>query len=320
MRSRNKQLKEVDYGFATEKARQFIRDYGIDWLPVDPFEIAEKMGLEVKTIERLSEETGIDRFRLIKSVIDSEDGLAIYDPDTNEYKIVINEQVEPYGRIRWTMMHEIGHIVLGHLNDFRQTSITRRNLNDEEYDALEQEAHIFAGEVLAPKYILYRIGAHSPTEIEEICELSKAAARSRSEAVTELIYNRDKMHDSMLTIIPSFERFLEFVTVCCQRDELKVQSKIKKPRPKSLPAAAIEDVKKLPNGKYSKCPRCGNREISEDANFCMICGASIYHTSPSAIPAAPCGRVGLKEARFCENCGAEVYQTRIGLLYEKDEV
>lgn len=312
---RKKSIKGVDYGFATQRAREFIQEYNIDWLPVDIFEIASSMDIKIKTIEDLSFETGLDRQTLVDEIIYGEDGLAILNPDENRYTIVINEDIEPFGRIRWTIAHEIAHVVLEHLHSGR-TSILRWELSDEEYDEMEQEAHIFAGEVLAPKFILYRIGAHASAEIEDICELSKAASRSRETAINELINDKSKMHDSMLNIIPTFAKYLEFKTICCLSEKLRIQSRLQT-NPVGKRQTAPLELSIAVSGKFSTCPKCGNSNISREATFCKLCGELLFETVPVSLPNSPCGLLGDKDACFCENCGHVVYKTRFGLHNEK---
>ena len=323
-KKRKKSAKGVDYGFATQTAREFIQKYDIKWLPVDAFEIveayanAENIKIEIKTIADLSYESGIDRQVLIDDVIYGEDGLAIYDPETDTYTIIIDESAEPFGRVRWTVVHELGHIVLGHLTDSR-TSILKWELSDEEYEQLEQEAHIFAGEVLAPKFILYRIGAHSSEEIQDICELSIAASNSRENAIFELINDKTKMHDSMLNIIPTFANFLEFNTVCRKPENMRIKSRIQQNQPAKKQSAPLT-VTIHPSGRYENCLYCGNIYNSDDANFCKLCGSSLLETPPPTLPDSPCGKLCDKEASFCDHCGHPVYKTRYGLEFEKDEI
>lgn len=190
-----------------QKAREFIKRYELGWLPVNPFELMDKLHIQYKTIGDLVLETGLDRKYLIEEVIFGQDGLIIYEPATNSNKIILNEKIEPFERIRWTIMHEIGHAYLGHL-DSKRTSILKWNLSKEKYNNYEQQAQIFAKEVLAPEFILYLIGAHSISEIMEICEIPKSAAERIANAITELINDKKKIHDSTLLTIRPYLHFL----------------------------------------------------------------------------------------------------------------
>ena len=74
-----------------------------------------------------------------------------------DYLVVYDNRVENYQRVRWTIAHEIGHIVLGHLVSFDSTALCRRTLTETEYKVLEREADTFAVNLLAPMTIINRL-------------------------------------------------------------------------------------------------------------------------------------------------------------------
>lgn len=60
-------------------------------------------------------------------------------------------------------------------------------------------------------------------------------------------------------------------------------------------------------GKAKICPKCENEEISEDGEFCEICGTVLvnkcsniqgYNNEP------PCGKIARGNARYCKYCGS----------------
>ena len=51
-------------------------------------------------------------------------------------------------RIRWTLAHELGHIVLNHFDEFEDTRLSQTGLTEEEYGVLDVEANVFASELL----------------------------------------------------------------------------------------------------------------------------------------------------------------------------
>ena len=62
-----------------------------------------------------------------------------------------------------------------------------------------------------------------------------------------------------------------------------------------------------------KCPNCGNEEISDNANYCMICGEYIINDCTFS----NCGMVGEMlpgNARYCPYCGAPSRYLRKGFL------
>ena len=75
----------------------------INSIPISGFEIANKLGIIVVPYSVLSNEKR-------KQIIEiDEDG--VYFKKKNDYYIYYNNQ-KPYGRINFTILHEIGHIVL----------------------------------------------------------------------------------------------------------------------------------------------------------------------------------------------------------------
>lgn len=56
------------------------------------------------------------------------------------------------------------------------------------------------------------------------------------------------------------------------------------------------------------CERCG-KEIKNDANFCLYCGAKVVRREPPK-PITQncwnCGTVNVEEAKFCEQCGSKL--------------
>jgi Zn-dependent peptidase ImmA (M78 family) len=177
--------------YCLKKAREFLIDQSITSLPVDPFEIAINNGWELIKITDAARETGISGKDILEKIIKSNDGLAQYCVYTRQYKITYNNMMRPTARIRWTIMHEIGHIVLGHLTEFETVSLTR-GMNNKEYEVLETEAHFFASEVLAPCIVLKSINVFNAKDIKVICKLSSSAA-VKKEALIKKHFVSDKI-------------------------------------------------------------------------------------------------------------------------------
>lgn len=109
---------------------KMLIDLDIRTVPIDPFLIVEKMGFVLKPL-------GIDME--IKQHFQNYGVSGCCCRDNNGvYHIVFNEN-ETIGRQRFTIMHEIGHILLGH---------------KEKSDLAEQEANCFASYALAPSPLI----------------------------------------------------------------------------------------------------------------------------------------------------------------------
>jgi Zn-dependent peptidase ImmA (M78 family) len=124
----------------------------------------------------------------------------------NKYLTVYKNDIKPYGRLVWTLAHELGHIVLGHLEDFEETDV-RKTLTNKQYIILEKEADAFAAELLAPIALLKNIHCLSPAMIQAMCNVSEEAS----------IYIFDNIkkygHLDMYTKVEGLfiERFFDFV-------------------------------------------------------------------------------------------------------------
>lgn len=68
--------------------------------------------------------------------------------------------------MRWTLAYELGHIVLGHLEDFPETSITRKQ-SPVLLDILDKEADKFVGDILAPAPLLIGLAESSHLHTKE---------------------------------------------------------------------------------------------------------------------------------------------------------
>lgn len=80
--------------------------------------------------------------------------ITLFDHDTcdgwttfqgGRYTVYLNRALAASGRGRWTLAHELGHIVLGHFCDFPLD-----NLRQGEESVLDREADVFARELLMP--------------------------------------------------------------------------------------------------------------------------------------------------------------------------
>lgn len=302
----------AQYAFAM--AHKFFREYGIRWLPVNPYEIIHKQyNWKLKYVPQLAYELGKSEDYIINRVMRSKDGLAMYDVAKNQYDIILNPSDEISNERRlWTTMHEIGHIYLNHLKDFDKTKITADVLSLDEYNALEFEADIFAGEVLASKWLMRYIDITNEKDITVIAGISDDAARSRYKKATE---GYSFIPANITYTIKRFEDYIKEITFCAPYEwfdlaKFSSQNNPQKPLAKPLPPFIKSK---------NTCKFCGNqRGITDEVLFCNACGKPL---KPSAIKGAEhCKHVNIKEAAFCERCGNRVYRIRQGFCLEECEI
>lgn len=150
-------------------ALEFFQRENIQWLPVDPMKVIrnEKIkALEYTEFSRIVQEP-------IPSIIREygDDGFTTI--VNGVYTIIYNKE-HASARIRWTLMHEISHIMLGHLNE--RMEIAARGSHRDKYDL---QADAFTANILAPLPVLCLCEADTAEKIKYISGLSNQASEIR---------------------------------------------------------------------------------------------------------------------------------------------
>lgn len=149
-------LNDEEYEEIKNVVTETFFEYDIKKIPISAFEMAIKMGITVIPYSALNEEKQKAAFKI------SEDGYSVEKND-NEWVIYYNDFCKNYGRINQTIMHEIGHYTLGHI---------------QEGDLEEAEAKFFAKYALAPPPLIHNMNVRISIEsIMEIFDISYEAAR-----------------------------------------------------------------------------------------------------------------------------------------------
>lgn len=315
------------YRFAIDIAAQFLSEEGISYFPVDPVEVIKRRGWKLTTYQKLAAKEGItDQLEVLiltKHVLGSGDAIAIKKGPM--YAIAYNDHVNPQTRITFTLMHEIGHIILGHLDEFHCGHLAREGLTEYEYRILEDEADCFARNALTPAILAVQLKTVlTATTCRSVFGLSGKAWETRLsflqndyEAITQASKEAQR------------EQYWGFITgkICCTcgnrivglrkglycpfcgGHKFKWEKDIMKYEVKYL----LDE-----SGRPSKCPVCGNEEVSE-GEFCKICGAAIInrctnYRDPNSISPDECGRYADGEARYCIYCGSETTYLKSRIL------
>lgn len=119
----------------------------------------------------------------------------------------------PIPRKRFTVAHELGHILLGHVGEYE---LVNREPGPSD-NPVEREANVFASRLLAPACVLWGCGVKTAEDIQNIAGISKQAAEYRMERM-ELLYQRDKFLTSPLER-KVYHQFEDFINQYRQRQE-----------------------------------------------------------------------------------------------------
>lgn len=150
-------LTDGQYEEIKQTVMETFQEYDIRCIPINAFEMAIKMGISVIPYSALCDEKQEAARRI------STDGYSVETAD-NEWIIYYNDACKSFGRINQTMMHEIGHFVLGHV---------------EEGDQEEAEANFFAKYALAPPPLIHNLKREITVQsIMEVFDLSYQAANN----------------------------------------------------------------------------------------------------------------------------------------------
>ena len=96
-------------------------------------------------------------------------------------------------RKRFTVAHELGHILLGHVGEYE---LVNREPSASD-NPIEQAANVFASRILAPACVLWALNAQTPEEIAALCKISHQSAQFRAKRMA-LLYERGKFLSSPL--------------------------------------------------------------------------------------------------------------------------
>lgn len=163
-------------------AWEVIKYFGFHHYPIDVSVIYKALPIVVNTYQHFAARAGLTLDNYI-DVVGAKDGFSIYDKNKNKYVVAFNTQDMTKCRIRWTLAHELGHIVLNHFDEFEDTRLSQTGLTEEEYGVLDVEANVFASELLCSPAMVGLLPEHERNIdfISNLFVISKQAAEKTIE-------------------------------------------------------------------------------------------------------------------------------------------
>ena len=149
-------LEDERYESIKTEVTNLYRENDIKSTPISSFEVAIKLGIKIypySSLGKRGKKLALKR---------SNDGFSVFYNNCMDAIIVYNDEVKNYGRMNHTIMHEIGHYLLGHVKE-----------GEEE----EAEAKFFAKYALAPLPLIHtKCQEKTPECIMEVFDISYEAA------------------------------------------------------------------------------------------------------------------------------------------------
>lgn len=149
----------LDYNYDRVKAHCLTSKLTENDLPVDPLKIAQQRFNVTLQFEDL----------------EGEEGYTFYDKKRNRYRIYIDNSFRK-SRCNFTIAHEVGHIVLGHFENYDLD-------NPVTHEELDKHANSFASALLMPEHILKKFDSFSTDYIARSFAVSIEALNIRTNYV-----------------------------------------------------------------------------------------------------------------------------------------
>ena len=157
---------DFNYFAVRNNAWEFLIKNDIQKYPLNLQEIADKNNWLIWNYKYYCKIKNINEVSLIKKY---PDGFTSEDKKGN-FLICYNENNNKQ-RNRFTICHEIGHIVLRHLY---------------KNDKLEKEANMFSARILMPMLLIKELNINSPEELAKLCDVSIESATYRLKRFNEV--------------------------------------------------------------------------------------------------------------------------------------
>lgn len=171
-----------DYNKATNAAYELLAEYQGRLPVIDVFQLVRYLPyVRIHTYSELAHKMKLDYNIFLKDYASSEHGFTFYNKSKNRYVICYNE-LKDITTIRFTIAHELGHIILKHDKDSKSTN---------------KEANCFARNLLCPVQISDGFGVQTIQDYvncfgisEPMAEATISCRKSDEYYITQENYNK----------------------------------------------------------------------------------------------------------------------------------
>lgn len=281
-------LPETSHWLIAHKLKEFLSDYGIKDYPINSFQLAKKIQDAGKILVDILVEHNLSS---------GVDAVAVYLPECSQYLIIVNGKktrslrTSKDRRCNFTMAHEIGHIVLGHL------LIPKKYKSKERLALEEEEANLFAAQLLIPEKLLLKSSFHSPEAVATEFLVSDQCLWVRVNNLKRLdLFKSIPKPVCSICGNADISPAAGYCIICGTSLSDKQKKGVKVIEYYTPPADTHQ--------RTMFCEECGNEEFSVNAEFCRICGLPLYNKCWGNNDIIGCGHANLLHARYCEICGA----------------
>ncbi len=167
---------DINYYAVRNNAWDFLIKNKVKSYPLDLRKIATNNNWQIWSYNKYCQVYKIKPMDLIKKHPDGFTEIL-----NNSYVICYNQNNDKY-RNRFTIAHEIGHIVLHQVYKGKK---------------LEKEANMFAARILMPMLLIKELNLNTPEELTELCNVSIESATFRMKRYNE-IKNKNKFYTNPL--------------------------------------------------------------------------------------------------------------------------
>lgn len=176
-----------EYKVSRDLAWRVLINENVRELPVMVGKLCKQMGIQVRYY------TPEDKNDGFSTVIMGDAWIFVSDQTSTE-------------RQRFTVAHELGHILLGHVGQYE---LVNREPSQKD-NPIEQAANVFASRLLAPACVLWALNTRTTEEISKLCQISRQAAAYRAERM-KILYDRNRFLYSPLErkVYAQFQNFIE---------------------------------------------------------------------------------------------------------------